>query len=281
MRLSSPDWSIPAGLKWLEINGYPMSFRDEGAGDPLVLIHGSFCDYRYWDAQIGPFTERHRVVAPSLRHYFPEIWDGKDADFSFAQHADDVAGLVRALGLDRVHLLGHSRGGAVAIEVAKRHPHVIRSLILSDASCNLDLSETEENRNADAFRADLFRELRAMVEAGDAEAGVGRFINRLIGPGAWASLPRVRQLEMLQNLWTTLVDDPLPPTSDEDLRKFDFPIGIILGEKSPSSYALWAAAMRAKADFPEPVLIAGAGHAMNVQKPIEYNEAVLGFLEGR
>jgi hypothetical protein len=39
--------------------------------------------------------------------------------------------------------------------------------------------------------------------------------------------------------------------------------------------------MRAKADFPEPVVISGAGHAMNVQKPIEYNEAVLGFLDGR
>jgi esterase len=47
MMLSSPNWSIPVGLNWLEINGYPMAFRDEGAGDPLVLIHGSFCDYRY------------------------------------------------------------------------------------------------------------------------------------------------------------------------------------------------------------------------------------------
>ena len=46
MMLSSPNWSIPVGLNWLEINGYPMAFRDEGAGAPLVLIHGSFCDYR-------------------------------------------------------------------------------------------------------------------------------------------------------------------------------------------------------------------------------------------
>jgi esterase len=233
MKLSSPGWSIPAGLKWFEISGYPMSFRDEGAGDPLVLIHGSFCDYRYWNAQVGPFAERHRVIAASLRHYFPEIWDGKDADFTFEQHADDVAGLVRALGLEGVHLLGHSRGGAVAIEVAKRHPDIIRSLILSDASCKLDLVETEENRKADAFRADLFRELRATVEAGDAERGVERFLDRLMGPGAWASLPRPRQLEMLQNLWTALVEDQVPTTSDEDLRKFDFPIRIILGEKSP------------------------------------------------
>jgi len=70
-----------------------------------------------------------------------------------------------------VHLLGPSRGGAVVIEVAKTHPDVIRSPIPSDASCKLHLAETEDNRKADAFRADRFRELRTTVEAGDAEGG--------------------------------------------------------------------------------------------------------------
>jgi len=70
-----------------------------------------------------------------------------------------------------VHLLGPSRGGAVVIEVAKTHPDVIRSPIPSDASCKLHLAETEDNRKADAFQADRFRELRATVEAGDAEGG--------------------------------------------------------------------------------------------------------------
>ena len=276
-----PPWPLEPGVKCVAVNGYPMAYLESGAGAPIVLVHGSFCDYRYWREQIGPLSASHRVLAPSLRHYFPEPWDGADSDFSFVQHADDVAAFIRALGLGKVHLLGHSRGGAVAIEVAKRHPDVIGTLILSDASARLDLAETVENRQATAFRASLFSELRATVEKGDAEGGAARFLDRLMGAGAWSSLPRARQEEMLQNIWTTLVDDPLPLTSDADLRAFDFPTAIIIGEKSPPMYALLAAEMRKKAGFPAPVVIAGAGHAMNVQKPAEFNAAVLDFTRAR
>ena len=85
-----PKWSIPADVKWIEVNGYPMAYQDRGAGPPLVLVHGSFCDYRIWPDQLEPFSKKHRVLSVSLRHYFPELWDGVGNDFSFAQHAEDV-----------------------------------------------------------------------------------------------------------------------------------------------------------------------------------------------
>lgn len=275
---SVAPWPVPAGLKIVEVGGYPLAWQEQGQGKPLVLVHGSFSDHRYWEAQVPALAEQRRVFALCLRHYFPEPWDGQGDDFSFEQHADDVAGFVRAMALGKVDLLGHSRGGAVVIEVAKRHPDVIRSLILSDASCNLDLPETAENKAASAFRVDLFAELRATVEAGDAEGGTARFLDRLMGAGAWASLPRAKQQEMLDNLWTALRDGTVPRTTDADLRKFDFPILILLGEKSPPMYQVFAAAMREKAGFPQPVTIMGTGHSMNVQKPAEYNAAVLAFL---
>ena len=278
--MTQTGWPIPAGIGTVDVGGYPLAYREQGQGAPLVLVHGSFSDYRYWEAQVGPLAGRFRVFALSLRHYFPEPWDGTGDDFTFERQADDVAAFVRALGLGKVHLLGHSRGGAVVLEVAKRHPDVIGALILSDASCNLDLPETEENRKAGAFRADLFRELRATVEAGDREGGTARFLDRLMGPGAWKALPPPKQQEMLDNLWTAIRDGGVPRTSDADLRRFDFPILVLLGEKSPPMYAAFARAMRDKAGFPEPVVIGGAGHAMNVQKPEDYNAAVLAFLEG-
>lgn len=280
MHQSAAPWPVPTGLKIVDIGGYPLAWQEQGDGPPLVLVHGSFSDHRYWEPQVAALAGQRRVFALCLRHYFPEPWDGRGEDFSFEQHADDVAAFVGALGLGKVDLLGHSRGGAVVLEVAKRHPHVIRSLILSDASCNLDLPETDENRKASAFRADLFRELRATVEAGDAEGGTARFLDRLMGAGAWTSLPRAKQQEMLDNLWTALRDGNVPRTSDADLKKFDFPILILLGERSPPMYRVFAAAMREKAGFPEPVTIAGTGHNMNVQKPAEYNAAVLSFLSG-
>ncbi|MDE2363398.1 MAG: alpha/beta hydrolase [Hyphomicrobiales bacterium] len=281
MQDSEPAWPLPPGVRTIDIDGYPMAWREEGAGPPLVLVHGSFSDYRYWAPQVAAFAEKRRTMAVSLRRYFPEPWDGKGDDFSFRRHADDVAAFIRKLGLGKVALLGHSRGGAVVLEVAKRHPDVVGALILSDASARLELAETEENRTAAVWRDARFAELRAAAEAGDARGGAARFLDQLMGAGAWDALPASKQQEMLDNLWTAVRDEPVPSTSDADLRRFDFPILILLGEKSPPMYAVFARAMREKAGFPEPVVIRGAGHAMNVQKPTAYNAAVLAFLDGR
>ena len=150
-----PKWPIPPDVKWIGVNGYPMAYQDHGSGVPLVLVHGSFCDYRVWPDQIESFSKKHRVINVSLRHYFPEIWDGVGNDFSFAQQADDVGAFIQKLRLGKVHLLGHSRGGVVVIEVAKKHPDLIRTLTLEDASVRLELPETEENLKAAAFRANL------------------------------------------------------------------------------------------------------------------------------
>ncbi len=49
-------------------------------GAPLVCVHGSLGDFRIWSAVIGPLSKRHRVIAVSLRHFFPEHWDGAGDD---------------------------------------------------------------------------------------------------------------------------------------------------------------------------------------------------------
>ena len=85
-----PNWPIPFDVKWIEVNGYPMAYQDSGAGAPLVLVHGALCDYRLWPIQLEAFSKEHRVLNVSLRHYFPEVWDGTGNDFSFTQHAHDV-----------------------------------------------------------------------------------------------------------------------------------------------------------------------------------------------
>ncbi len=121
-------WPLPDGIKLVDVNGYPMAYRENGSGTPLILVHGSMNDYRYWNSQTRAFAEQYRVIAVSLRHYFPEPWDGRGDDFSILQHADDVAEFMRRLNLGPVHLLGHSRGGAVVLNVAARHLELIRSL---------------------------------------------------------------------------------------------------------------------------------------------------------
>jgi esterase len=79
----------------------------------LFLVHGTASDYRTWVAQVPTFQSKLRVINVSLRHFYPERWDGSGTDFSIAQHATDVAQFIKNLNLGKVHLVGHPRGGAV------------------------------------------------------------------------------------------------------------------------------------------------------------------------
>ena len=58
-------------MKHLQINGYDMAYLELGQGPPLLLLHGSLCDFRTWGPALGPLSQCHRVIAPSLRHFFP------------------------------------------------------------------------------------------------------------------------------------------------------------------------------------------------------------------
>ena len=77
-----------------------------------------------------PFGAQYRTIAVSLRHCWPEKWDGEGDDFTVQQHTSDIASFIAGLQAGPVHLLGHSRGGHIAFRVAQNCPDLIRSLIL-------------------------------------------------------------------------------------------------------------------------------------------------------
>ena len=122
----------------LRVNGYEMAFVERGTGAPLVLVHGTFGDYRSWALQMEPFGARFRTIAVSLRHCWPERWDGEGDDFTVQQHEKDVAAFIAALGAGPVHLIGHSRGGHIAFQVAQHFPDRIGKLALVEPGGALD-----------------------------------------------------------------------------------------------------------------------------------------------
>ena len=268
-------------VKTVLVNGYPMVYQDAGTGVPLVLVHGALNDYRIWYAQLPEFTKNYRVINVSLRHYYPEKWDGQGGGFLIIDHAEDVAALIKALNLGKVHLLGHSRGGAVALNVAKLHPEVIRTLILEDAS-GLEslLPDTPEALKLAAQTKELADNLRKTYLAGAADRAAQDFVDALGGEGTWAKRTMEQRQLVLDNLGTAAVDTgERPPTSCSQIEKFDFPILLVNGERSPKRYSEMFSAMRAcKELIPAPVVIARASHAMNRENPVAFNAAVLDFL---
>ena len=109
-------------MQTINVNGYDMAYLDVGEGPTLVCVHGSLCDFRIWSSVLGPLTRNHRVIAPSLRHFFPDHWDGVGDTYSIAQHVDDVIAFIEKTGYQtgrpdgpfprRAYLL--SRGAAPA-----------------------------------------------------------------------------------------------------------------------------------------------------------------------
>ena len=118
---------IPVGDVELAVERY---------GDPdqpiLVLVHGFTGSAGDWDGVVDALAERRHVVTMEHRGHGASTNTGDQSTYRFDQLVDDLTGLLDALDLDRVDLLGHSMGGIVAMRYALRHPERLLSLILMD-----------------------------------------------------------------------------------------------------------------------------------------------------
>jgi len=248
---AASKWPLPDGVKSIEVNGYDMAFQESGSGAPLVLVHGALNDYRVWYAQFSEFAKKYHVIAVSLRHYYPEKWDGHGDDFSIEQHVSDIVALISKLSLGQVNLLGHSRGGAVALNVAKEHPELIKTLILADPSgMETLLPESPENQKMAAETKGLVDTLKANLASGDPEKAGREFTDTLGGPGTWAKRKPEQRQWFFDNVGTVIGDTgQRPPTTCEQVGKFAFPILLLNGERSPKKYGVMMAAMRGCKDI--------------------------------
>ena len=113
-------------------DGVPLAFDDnETSNSALVLIHGWGCDHTVLLRQQAFFAETHRVINLDLRGHGES--GSPEQIYSVAQFADDVEWLCHELDIERAALVGHSMGGAVAIETAYRHPELVQAVGLIDS----------------------------------------------------------------------------------------------------------------------------------------------------
>lgn len=118
------------------VNGVRLHYMEAGekSGPLVVLLHGFPEFWRAWEGQIGPLARAgFRVVVPDLRGYnLSEKPPGVDA-YRVGNLQEDVAALIRALGHERAHVVGHDWGGIVAWALAIRQPEVVERLVILNA----------------------------------------------------------------------------------------------------------------------------------------------------
>lgn len=264
---SEPDLD----LKTVDLDGYSLSYAEAGAGEPMLLVHGSLCDCRYWKPQLTALGKHFRVFSLSLRHYWPEAWDGQGDGFSIAQHTRDVLDFIAQVAGEPAHLVGHSRGGRIALEAAMQSPDQVRSLVLADPGLS---------RPGEDDRGDFRRRALELIEAGEADAGLALFIDTVTGPDTWRRMvPWFK--EMVRDNAATLIGqarEPACPLEMAAIADLPMPVLLVGGALSPPPYPETLDKLQALLPLAEQLRIAGSSHGMNLGNPRAFNNALIEFL---
>src|SRR5256885_16474194 len=117
----------PAG-KYASVNGINLYYEIHGTGKPLIMLHGGFGTFEMFAALSPALTENYQVIGVDLYGHGRTALT--DRPLRFEHMADDIAGLIGHLGLEKADLLGFSLGGAVALQTAIRHPERVNQLVL-------------------------------------------------------------------------------------------------------------------------------------------------------
>jgi pimeloyl-ACP methyl ester carboxylesterase len=269
-------------MQTLHVNGYDMAYLDIGRGPPLVCVHGSLCDFRIWSAVLGPLTRKHRVIAVSLRHFFPEHWDGVGETYSIGQHVADVIGFIEKLDTGPVDLMGHSRGGHVSFRVAQRRPDLLRRLILAEPGGELDATLDPAFKPGPSPLAARIAASAETIAGGDVEGGLTLFFDAIEGPGAWKRLPATPKQLLRDNAYTLLgqVRDKRPPFSKSDAEAIKLPTLFIGGANTKGALPHVLHTLAAHVAHSRTAMIPNTTHPMFEQAPQKYCEIVLEFLAG-
>ncbi len=168
------------------VNGLNMYYEVHGRGEPVVLLHGAFMTITInWDGWISELSKTRQVIAVEMQGH------GRTADvprdITNENLADDVAALLTHLKIARADLLGYSMGGAVAMQMAMRHPDKVRKAVIISSWFRRDGVVPEGLEGLSTLTADVFKDSpieAAYQELSPTPDAFPRFVQRLVASAA-------------------------------------------------------------------------------------------------
>lgn len=268
-------------MQTLRVNGTDMAYLEVGEGPPLVCVHGTLGDFRTWSAVFGPSSKQRRVISISLRHFFPEHWDGAGNDYLMTQHVADVIGFIEQLGQKPVDLMGHSRGGHIAFRVAGQRPDLLRKIVLAEPGGELDQSLDPAAAPSPSGRAARIAVSAEKIAAGDIDGGLMSFFDAIEGEGGWARLPAAPKQQLRDNAYTLIgqVGENRQPYTRQQAESIGTPTLFIGGADTKGALPAVLRALAAHVPGCKTAMIPNAGHWMFEQAPEQFSKIVLEFLE--
>ncbi len=281
----------------IEARGTTFETRESGAGDPLVLVHGSVSDLRTWEHLRPIFDAHFRTISYSRRHHWPNAPIPEGRDYSMEEQAEDLRAVLDAAAGAPAHVVGHSYGAYLALLVAIRAPELVRSLVLaeppvirlfvSDPPTPAELLRTLVRRPRTALAIMRFGALGVApatkaLERGDPEAALRAFGPAVLGRAAFEALSSVRREQVRANLIPAeFLGSGFAPLDETEIRHVSAPTLLVTSRSSPSLFALLADRLEELLPRVDRVVIPDASHIMHEDNPDAYSSAVLRFLRGQ
>ncbi|NQV05309.1 alpha/beta fold hydrolase [bacterium] len=261
-------------MPFARVNGTMLYYREAGEGPLAVFIHGFPLDHSLWLDQLAGLGHVRRCVALDLRG-FGRSDPTVESELSMELFADDVAGLIEALGEEQADIIGISMGGYVALALWELRPGLVRSLSLLDTRATADTPEAQAGRRRLAEQ--LLDDGRAAV--------AGQLTASLLAPGAGALVQaRVRSMiegTRYETLIASLDGMRNRPDRSRMLPGISVPTLVLGGEHDSLITPSQVRALAEPIPGARTAIITGAGHLPPLERPSETNGSLIELFEGR
>jgi pimeloyl-ACP methyl ester carboxylesterase len=265
----------------IRVNGINLHYLEAGEGTPLVFVHEFAGEAWSWHPQLRFFARRYRAIAYNARGYPPSDVPEDPAAYSQVQAAEDIRGVLDALGLARAHVCGLSMGGYATLHFGLRHPDRALSLVVAGAGYGSVAADRER------FKQDVLVMVRRFREEGMAGAtdvytrGPARVQFMDKDPVGWREFRDMFAAQSALGHALTMQGVQLARPSvyelADDLDKLEVPTLIMTGDEDEPCLepALFLKRRIRSAGL---VVLPKAGHTINLEDPEAFNRAVLDFL---
>lgn len=263
------------------INGVRLFWEKTGErGAPLVLVHGSWGDHHNWDAVAPALSKSFQVVTYDRRGHSQS--ERLAAQGSIEEDADDLAALVRSLGIAPAHIVGNSFGASIVLRAAARHSDTFVSLAVHEPPLFGLLPAADVAAGGMQQRIEP---IIALLRRGEHRAAAEQFVETVaLGPGMWRQLPDAMRETFVTNASTWLDEMQEPAAMKMDVTQlagFDRPTLLTEGAESPPLFRRVIAILGAALPGHMHHTFLGAGHVPHVTHPDAYVRVVSGFVQGR
>jgi len=259
-------------METVEVDGLRVGYERAGQGPPLVLLHGYVGDgATTWRGQLEGLSDRFTVVA----------WDmpgaGMSSDppesFGLEGYADCLAGFIGRLGLERPHVAGLSLGGALALELYRRHPGAPATLVLASAYAGWGGSLPAD------VAAQRLRQALAMSEL-SGEEFVGTLLPTMFSEGTAPEAVAAfgASMRSFHPAGLRAMARASAGNVREVLGRIEVPTLLVYGDQDVRAPLAVAEDLHAAIPGSRLVVLPGVGHACSIEAPDEFNRVVRAFL---